>query len=94
MVQEMVWCQPGDRPLFEPMLTQIYVALWHLTIDFLHSDEGKDIKYQNSNGFDQTIFCGASKFVSTTSNDFFLLIRDSENSRPPEYQIVENIDLI
>ena len=39
-------------------------------------------------------FCVASKFSSTTSNDYFILIRDSENSRPPEYQIIENIDLI
>ena len=31
-------------------------------------------KVWNSNGFDQTIFCRASKFVSTTSNGYFRLI--------------------
>ena len=78
MVQEMVWCQPGGRPLFEPLLTQIYVALLHLTIFFFNSDEGKVIKYSNSNGFDLTIFCGVSVFASITFNDFLLITRDHQ----------------
>ena len=31
LVQVMAWCQIGDKPLFEPMLTRLSDAhMWHL----------------------------------------------------------------
>ena len=30
LVQVMVWHRTGNKPLLEPMLTQIYVAKWRL----------------------------------------------------------------
>ena len=29
LVQVLTWCQIGDKPLLEPMLSRIDAAIWH-----------------------------------------------------------------
>ena len=96
MVKEMVWPNRWHAITWtnaDPDLSRFVTSQCHNYLKIILTPlwRGPGHKYQNSNGVYQTIICVASKFLSTTSNDYFILIRYSENSRPPEYEIIDLI---